>query len=396
MKTNSRLEGKKILVCVTGSVAVIETPKLVRELRRRGATIFCAMSEESKTFIQPRLLEWASDNKVLTKLSGKAEHVKLAGRVKGKVDVIVIAPCTSNTISKIASGIDDTIVTTLASTALGTGIPLVIVPAMHYSLLANPLVGKNVTKLQKIGVSFVSPRREEKKAKFPEIKTIADTVEELFAEKDLQGLKVLITAGPTIEEIDDIRFISNKSSGKMGIALAEEAEKRGAKVTLILGRTHLRPEDRVRVVNAETGKEIFEVVKKEIRNADLFFSVAAVSDFKVKKRKGKISSKSGIKLNLVPAKKVLPNAKKWNPKVFVVGFKAETGSKNALINAAKNLLKKGNCDLVVGNLSKAFGSKYSENWVVGKKIVKHLRKAAKQEIARKLLDEFLEAQNAVQ
>ncbi|MDO8627459.1 MAG: bifunctional phosphopantothenoylcysteine decarboxylase/phosphopantothenate--cysteine ligase CoaBC, partial [Candidatus Diapherotrites archaeon] len=386
--------GKKILVCLTGSVAVIETPKLVRELRRRGAEVICAMSAESKTFIQPRLLEWASDNKVLEKLTGKAEHVKLAGRVKGKVDAVIIAPCTSNTISKIASGIDDTIVTTLASTALGTGIPLIMVPAMHYSLLANPLVGQNVQKLRKAGVIFVEPKFEEKKAKFPEIKTIAGTVEGLFTEKDLKGLRILVSAGPTIEEIDDIRFISNRSSGKIGIAIAEEAEKRGAKVTLIPGRTNLLPERRIKIIRSETGKEMFESVKKEIKNADVFFSAAAVSDFTVQKRNGKISSGKKLKLELIPAPKILSEAKKWNPKVFVVGFKAEAGSKKALLKAGKNLLKKANCDLVVANLLETFGSDYSENWIVGKN-VKHLKKSSKKDIARRLLDEVVVVKNAI-
>ncbi len=158
------MEHTKIVLAVCGSVAAIESPKLVRELRRRNVDVECVMSEAAKKMINPQVLEWASENSVITEITGKIEHVRLCG-VEGEAAMLLICPATSNTISKIANGIDDTAVTTFAATAIGSGKKVIIAPAMHYSMYRNPFVAENIKKLEKNGITIIEPRFEENKAK---------------------------------------------------------------------------------------------------------------------------------------------------------------------------------------------------------------------------------------
>ncbi|MFH1055736.1 MAG: flavoprotein [Candidatus Altiarchaeota archaeon] len=165
----------KIVVGVCGSVAAVRTPELVRELVRQGFEVECVMSESARCILHPYVLEWASQNRVITKITGMVEHVRLLG-TEGEADVLLISPATSNTISKIASGIDDTTVTTMAATALGCDRKVIIVPAMHQSMYENPFVAENIVRLESAGVVFVGPRIEEGKAKIAEEKDIIDAV----------------------------------------------------------------------------------------------------------------------------------------------------------------------------------------------------------------------------
>jgi len=165
----------KLVVGVTGSVAAVRVPELVRELIRQGFDVECAMSEAAKGIIHPNVLEWASQKKVITELTGAVEHVRLLG-IDGEAKALLICPSTSNTISKIACGIDDTVITTLAATALGSGRKVLIVPAMHQSLYENPFVAENIEKLKKAGVVFVGPRISEGKAKIADKKEIIEAV----------------------------------------------------------------------------------------------------------------------------------------------------------------------------------------------------------------------------
>jgi len=214
------LEGRTVILCVTGSVASIEVPSLARELMRHGAEVNAVMSEAAEKLVRPETLEWATGNPVVRRLTGKTEHVRLAGKWKGKADLVLIAPCTANTMSKVAVGIDDTPVTTIASMALGGGIPLVICPAAHEPMYKNPAVVSNMQKLMERGVDFVGPRIEEGKAKMASIDEIVQAVLRSFTRKDMQGKRVVVTGGPTVEFIDPVRVITNLSSGKMGLALA--------------------------------------------------------------------------------------------------------------------------------------------------------------------------------
>ena len=169
------MKSKKIVIGVCGSVAAIRVPELIRELKRKGIGVQCVMSESAKSIIHPNVLEWASGNEVVTELTGKVEYIESLG-VDGDASLLLICPATANTISKIASGIDDTTVTTFATTALGSKIPVVIVPAMHMSMYKNPFVAENIRRLKKIGVKFIEPKIEENKAKVPPKENIVNFI----------------------------------------------------------------------------------------------------------------------------------------------------------------------------------------------------------------------------
>ena len=168
------LKGRKIVLCLTGSVAVAKAPEVARELMRHGAEVHVFMSKAAQHLISPRLMEWATGNPVVTELTGAVEHVAMAGEHPGRADLVLVAPATANTIGKMAAGIDDTPVTTLLSTALGSGIPILIAPAMHESMYRHPIVEENIRKLKSVGVSFVGPRLVEGKAKVAEVEEIVE------------------------------------------------------------------------------------------------------------------------------------------------------------------------------------------------------------------------------
>lgn len=385
------LKGKKIVVCVTGSVAAIESPKLVRELRRMGAKVHCVMSDNAQQIIHPYVLEWASDNEVVTKITGKVEHVKLAGEVPDKVDLILIAPATLNTIGKIANGIDDTPVTTVTTTAFGSNIPIVIVPAMHISMYNHPILQENIKKLKKHGVDFIEPRIDENKAKFPDTQKIINHIILKFTKKDLKGKKILVTAGPTIEDIDVVRYISNKSSGKMGVWLAEEAYKRGANVILIRGNTTVEPAYSFRDIKVRSANEMFNAIKKNIE-VNVVIHAAAVSDYTINKKDEKISSENKINLELLPTTKIFEKIKDMNKNVFLIGFKAEyKKSKQELIERAYKKLKIARADMIVSNdvsrKDAGFDADTNEVYIIdSKKNVKDIKLTHKRIIANQILD----------
>ncbi len=385
------LKDKKIVVCVTGSVAAIETPKLVRELRRMGAEVHCVISDNAKQIIHPYVLEWASDNEVVTKITGKVEHVKLAGELPDKADLILIAPSTSNTIGKIANAIDDTPVTTVVTTAFGSNIPIVIVPAMHITMYDHPIVQENIEKLKRHGVEFIDPSIEENKAKFPEIQTIINHIILKFRKKDLEGKKILVTAGATAEDIDAIRCITNKSSGKTGVWLAEEAFARGADVALIRGNTTVEPIYQVKDIKVRTAKDMLDAIKSNL-DVDVIIHTAAVSDFTVEKQDEKISSDNRINLELTPTTKILERIKELNKNVFLIGFKAEYNkSKEELIEAAFKKLQLANANLIVvndvGKNDCGFGTDTNEVYIIdSQKNVKNIELSHKRNIANQILD----------
>jgi len=400
------LRGKTICMCLTGSVAVISSPIITRELMRLGAEVICVMSKAATELINPALMEWASGNKVITKLTGAVEHVYLAGerpRSVGKADLILICPATANTISKIAHGIDDTPVTTVASTAFGSSIPIVIVPAMHESMYKHPILEENETKLRECGVEILGPRISEGKAKIARIDDIIDRVIDLLiTKKDLEGKKMLITAGPTREAIDSVRFVSNKSSGRMGIELAKEASARGAEVLLIAGECMTKLPDYINTKHVVSTDDFIKAVKEEIsyNNYDFFISAAAVSDYKpIECIEGKISSDNvkELHVNMKLTPKIIDVARKKDYNLFIVAFKAETNvSKSELIERAYNRLNKSEADLIVANdIGRddiGFSSKYNEVFIIDKKKhITHVERNTKRYIASKIIDVALEA-----
>ena len=393
---SSILKGRRIILCVTGSVAAVKSPEIARELMRLGSEVFAVMTPMAQEIIHPYLLEWATGNPVVTKLTGQIEHVTYAGEHNRRADLILVAPCTANTIGKVAAGIDDTPVTTTLTTGIGAGIPVIIAPAMHASMYNHPIVIENINKLEKIGIKVLISRVEEGKAKIPETSEIVKAVvDRLTVEKILEGRRVLVTAGPTREYIDAFRYISNPSSGKMGVAVAEEALKQGAEVTLIYGPGAAKPPAEVRVVNVESTEEMLDSTIKVLkeRKYDVAILTAAASDFgPIKRDMVKTPSSKGawiLKLKTLP--KIVEQVKKVDPEIVLVGFKAEYNvPEETLIERAYSRLREIGMDLIVANdVSKkgvGFGTDTNEVYIIDvEKNVTHLPLTDKEEIAKKLI-----------
>lgn len=393
------LKDKKIALCVTGSVAAIGTPKISRELIRNGAEVFGVMSSAAQKIIHPDTLEFGTGNPVVTELTGKLEYIQLT-EGQSKVDFVLVAPATANTISKIACGIYDTPVTCVALTALGSKIPVAIAPAMHISLYENSILKANIEKLKSIGVKFIEPKVEEGTAKLAPMETIVNfVIKELHHQKDLSGKKVLVMAGPTVEHVDPIRTITNKSSGKMGISIAEEAAARGGRVTLVYGPGAQKPPEYMRVINVVTTREMNDAVIAELKpnKYDIVVGAAAVADFFVENPSSlKLDSSREHTVVLKPLPKIIKKIKEDFPNIFVVGFKAEFQvTDEDLIASAYYCMKDTNVDLIVANdVGRAgchFGSDTDEVFIIGpnKKVV-HVPLTSKREIAKKIFDIVVE------
>jgi len=392
------LKDKRIVLCITGSVAAVQCSEIARTLMRHGAEVFTVMSPMAQKIIHPYLMEWATGNAVVTELTGKIEHVALVGEHPKKADLVLVAPATANTISKIACGIDDTTVTSVVSTAFGSNTPILIVPAMHQSMYNHPILTENIKKLKALGIEFVGPRIEEGKAKIAETKEIVDAViRKISAKQDLSRLKLLVTAGPTVEPIDPVRVITNRSSGKMGVAIAEEALDRGAEVTLIYGLGRATPPLDAHMISVETTEQMREAVISELKSKkyNVVIAVAAAADWTVKKpfsHKVSTHKLDSLDLKLKPTKKIIDHVKKVSPKTFLVAFRAEYKlSKKDLIESAYKRLLEADADLIVvndvGKKGVGFGTDTNEIFIVDReKKVVHVPLALKREVARKILD----------
>ncbi len=370
-----RLRDKKIALCVTGSIAAVECVKLARQLGRSGADVTSYMTGSAQGIVHPNAMEFATGKKPLLSLSGAVEHLT-------PFDLVIVAPATANAIAKIAHGISDSVVTSLV---LASKCPVIIAPAMHNEMYSNPFFQKNLGELKKRFI-VASPVFEEGAAKMSPVEEILNTAYFALEKKDLAGKKVLITAGPTAEPIDPVRVITNRSSGKMGAALAREAQLRGADVTLIMGPGSEAPPKGVEMIRVETSAQMADAVSAE-KEYDFFIGAAAVSDFTVEAEGKKIDSRKGaIDIHLKVAPKILSKIKKDAVKV---GFKAEHNvSEEELIASAKSLLDEHSLDLVVANdVSKdIFGSDESEVILVGKQRVTRLERASKTQISKWILD----------
>ncbi|TLX93068.1 MAG: bifunctional phosphopantothenoylcysteine decarboxylase/phosphopantothenate--cysteine ligase CoaBC [Thaumarchaeota archaeon] len=347
----TELAGKKIVLCVSGSVAAYKAIELARLFMRHGADVTCVASKAATDLIKPAYFKWATGNEVITKLTGDLEHIKVADYKRS--DLIVVYPCTANTLGKLANGIDDTPISTVLSVGLGSKIPIVISLAMHQAMYENPAVTKNIEFLKK-KVDFISPDFAEGKAKAAEAEQILDFVLKKFGSSHvLRGKNVLITAGPTIEYIDPVRVITNQSSGKTGVLLASELISAGAKVTLIYGPGKESPPKGAKVVTVQTLQEMFNAVKKEMeRKFDIVIMAAAASDYTPHKSSAtKINSNlDEIVLKLKRAPKIIDKIKKMQKDVFLVGFKAETNiSKESLVKQARKKIRESAADLIIAN-----------------------------------------------
>ncbi|MFP4364700.1 MAG: bifunctional phosphopantothenoylcysteine decarboxylase/phosphopantothenate--cysteine ligase CoaBC [Spirochaetia bacterium] len=392
------LKGKQIVLGITGSVAAGRSPEIARELMRRGADVIPVFTEAAQRLIHPDLVHWSTGNTPVTKLTGEIEHVRYCGNVEKPADLFIIAPATANTIGKIAAAIDDTPVTTFATTAIGQGIPVIIVPAMHMAMYQHPGVIKNIEVLQNWGIQVMLPKTAEGKAKIASTEDICLAAEIAVSQSiNFHGKRVLITAGRTVEYIDTVRTITNNSTGKMGIAIAEAAQAAGAEVTLIAGKTSIPLPESINIIKTETGSQMKQAVFNELENRkyDCFISCAAVSDYKVEKvSEEKISTHTSEKLylELVPTEKILDQVKPAFPETYVVAFRAQTGlDRDGLIRDGVSRRKKAGADLIavndVGKPNQGFESEENELIVIDDEDrVFDIRLTTKNKAARELLE----------
>ncbi len=381
----------EIVLCVTGSIAAVESVKLARELKRQGMNVTCFMSDDACKIIHPNAMEFATGKNVVLELTGDIEHVKYA-----QADLILVAPATANLISKFAYKIADNPISTLLITAYGYSTPIIFVPSMHDSMYK--AVSENIERCKDEGIIFIDPKREEGKAKFPSIQDITLQTLRETSEGKLRGKKVIITAGGTYEEIDSVRGITNRSSGKMGLEIAKEAFIQGADVTLITGsiKVHVpKIFDRIKINSTEEMKN--EVIKL-IPESDVFVSAAAVSDFTVEKtyaeKQDKISSEEDLTLYLKKAPKIINIVKEINPNIFLVGFKAEYNvSDEELISLAHKKMESSGADLMIANdvsiKGAGFGSDKNQVIIVdGDTFTVPL--TSKTEIAKKIIQKIID------
>ena len=344
---------KNILVGIAGGIAVYKTAELVRELKKNGANVRVIMTPAATEFVAPITFETLSENDVLTDLfpkgySRQTAHIDWARWA----DVFVICPATLNTIGKIASGIADNALTT---TIMAADIPVLFCPAMNKVMYANPIHQANQEKLRNLGYRIIEPGvgelacGEYGSGRLAELSVILDHINiALFGKDDFKGKRVLVSAGPTEEPLDPVRFMSNRSSGKMGFALAERAALRGAKVTLVSGPAQLRPFTGVDLVSVRTADEMDKEIGNRLADTDILIMAAAVSDYRPKHISTEKVKKSGqeIHLELVQNQDILYKAGLHKNNRIHVGFSVETGNE---ISATVEKLQKKNCDLMVLN-----------------------------------------------
>ncbi len=367
---NDILSKKKIIVGVTGCIAAYKSGLLIRKLIERGAEVKVVMTPSACEFITPLTLSTLSRDEVIVNIFPKSQksstklstwHIDLSQWA----DLMVIAPATVNTIAKIAHGFADNALTTLVS-ALRCS--LIIAPAADVDMYLNPINLKNIKSLSELGYFFVEPEEGELasglkgKGRLADVSKIVDAAELVLSglNKDLMGKKVLVTAGPTYEDIDPIRFVGNRSSGKMGYQIAKAAYLRGAGVTLISGPSTQIPYPEINMIKVRTANEMKSMVEREIKKNDILIMSAAVADFKPKTFSNKKIKKEEklSEIILVENADILSSLKKENK--IIVGFALETDNE---IKNAKSKLKNKNLDMIVLNslTSKNSGFEFDTN-----------------------------------
>jgi phosphopantothenoylcysteine decarboxylase/phosphopantothenate--cysteine ligase len=401
-KQSNILKGKKIVLCITASVAAYKAIDLSRTLMRNGAEVFPVMSNSTKSkLLTEEMMNWATGNKTVSELTSDLEHIALANY--GKSDIIIVYPCTANTLGKFANGIEDNPVTTVLSVAFGSGIPIVIAPAMHEAMYENIIIMENIKKLKSLGVSILEPSITEDKAKV----ISADKVVQFIINKiatpranKKSKINVLVTAGSTVEYVDSIRILTNLSSGKMGLNIAQQCLDKGFNVTLVYGHGSLNiPNDpRMEIIKIKTTEEMLKTVKEQIldEKKHVVFHTAAVADFSIshgdKKIPNKLDTRNGTKtIELVPTPKIVDKIKQYDKNIFLIAFKAEYGiSKEQLIKRAINKLDECNGNLIVAtDISKKgcdFGSDTNEVYIIdNQRKTTHIPLRSKKEIASELI-----------
>ncbi len=346
------LKDKKVILGVSGGIAVYKAVELLRLLTKAGAVVHVIMTRAAREFVAPLTFQTLSSNPVHTELFNliseqEIGHISLADRA----DLFIIAPATANIIGKLACGIADDMLTT---TVMATKAKVLIAPAMNVNMYTNPVYRDNEERLRRLGYLFVPPEKGELacgwegEGKLAAPETIFEAAVAALTPKTLTGETVLVTAGPTREEIDPVRFISNHSSGKMGYALAREAQRRGGRVILVSGPVSLAPPPGVELVTVESAAEMREAVMARVGGCTVVIKAAAVADYRpLEREQAKIKKQTGeLTLRLVKNPDILAELGRLTERPFLVGFAAETDNLEA--GAAKKLEEK-NLDMIVAN-----------------------------------------------
>lgn len=346
------IKGKRIVLGVTGGIAAYKSAELTREFVKKGADVRVIMTKSAEEFITPLTMKTLSGNPVyddtfLVSEEGDIAHINLAQTA----DIIVIAPATANIIGKMASGIADDL---LSITVIATKAPVLICPAMNANMYENSIVTSNMERLSQVGYYFAEVAygelacKTEGPGRLPPLRDIVEKVESILTDKDLEGEKIVVTAGPTREPIDPVRYISNYSSGKMGYALSICARRRGADVTLVSGPTSLDIPADIEFIEVSTAQEMRDAVMKELENATVIIKAAAVADYRPKSvSESKIKKGEGKKnISLDKTPDIISEIGDMKGDRILVGFAMET--EDIIVNARRKLKDK-KMDLVVAN-----------------------------------------------
>ena len=394
------LKDKTVVIGVSGGIAVYKTLDVVSRLRKLGVNVNVIMTKSATEFVTPLSFQSLSQNYVVCDMfedpkTWDVEHISLAKRA----DVFLIAPATANVIGKIANGIADDMLTT---TVMATKAKVLIAPAMNTNMYENPILQRNINTLKELGYNFVEPESgrlacgDTGKGKLASPETIVDEVVKLLSkEQDLKGKSIIVTAGPTVESIDPMRYITNRSTGKMGYSIAKEAIERGADVTLITGPTNLTPPQNLKkLVKIESAKDMYEAVLENLDENDVVIKSAAVADYKPKKYSNKKIKKSDddLVIELDRNKDIAQEIGKIKNNKILVGFAAET---NDLIENASLKIKKKNLDFIVANDLTKEGAGFGVDTNIVKIIDKEgniteYPKMKKEEVANIILDKIKE------
>ena len=388
------IRDKNIVLGITGGIAAYKACELARLMIKSGANVHVIMTKGAAEFVAPLTLQTLSRNPVHTdlfSLTQEAEvgHISLADRA----DLFVIAPSTANLIGKIAGGIADDLLTT---TIMATKVPVLLAPAMNCNMYENPIVQENMNKLKGYGYNFIDSETGELacgyegKGRMAEPGDIMEEIETILSPKDLKGERIVVTAGPTYEAIDPVRFIGNRSSGKMGYALAKMAVRRGAEVTLISGPSSLLPPRGTRFISVESAEEMRKAVTANLKDATIVIMAAAVADYRPKKATSEKLKKgaASISLDLEKTEDIISEIGRKKGKRLIIGFAAETD--NLWANAKKKLKEK-NLDLIIANNVKEPGAGFAVDTNIvtiidNKGTLEALPKMSKDEVAWKVLD----------
>ena len=390
------LKSKTVVLGVTGSIAAYKIANLASSLVKKGANVHVIMTKNATNFINPITFETLTGNKCLVDTFDRnfefsVEHVSLAKQA----DIFMVAPASANVIGKIANGIADDMLTT---TIMACKCHKVISPAINTNMFENPIVQDNLEKLRNYGYEVIDPASgylacgDTGAGKMPEPTVLESYIMKNIAmEKDMAGKKVLITAGPTMEAIDPVRFISNHSTGKMGYALAKIAMERGAEVTLVTGKTYIEKPDFVKIIDVKSAKEMFDAVDKEFDSQDIVIMSAAVADYrpktvadeKIKKNDGEMA------IELERTDDILGTMSKRKKNQFLCGFSMET---EHMLENSKNKLKKKNLDMICANNLKVEGAGFGTDTNVVTLITENesrqLPIMSKEQVANEILTEI--------